>query len=348
MQISADTRRKILQKILVGFEGTSPKDSWVQELAKKLKAGVGGAVLFRRNIPAEATVEEHKKLLAYLKDAAPDAFLAVDQEGGRVQRMNYSNGHFDSPSHQQLTTMNAEVAAFAVRKMVELINSVGFNWNYAPCVDVDSEPQCAVIGAIGRSFSKEPQKVVDMARRYIDEHRRGGVLSCIKHFPGHGSAQGDTHELGVDVTKVWKEHELTPFRELSVSGHADAIMTAHIVHTGVDSLPASISKTWVDKLRNDLGYKGVIVTDDLHMGGILNRFKLEEAARKALHAGADLLMFSNNPLAAKGVEGFKPDPEVSDKVAAVIEEELKAGRYTLEQLEASAARISALKAKIKR
>lgn len=346
--ITPQIRFNVRQKIIVGFTGTSPTTPWVLNLQRKLSEGLGGVVLFKHNIPAEVAPPGHKALLTSLRTACSSAFLGVDQEGGKVQRINSSNGYFDSPSPQQLAVFSAQERQAALKKLVALIVDLGFNWNFAPSVDVDCDHQCSVIGAVGRSFSKDPQKVIECAREYIDEHRRQGVLSCIKHFPGHGSAQGDTHELGVDVTKHWKDHELVPFRELAKSGHADAIMTAHIVHTGIDDLPASLSKKWVDKLRNELGYGGVIVTDDLHMGGILNKFKLEEAARTALHAGADLLMFSNNPLAAKGVKDYKPDLEVSEKVAAVIEEEIAAGRYTLAQLDASIERIQKLRAKLKR
>ncbi len=244
----------ISQKILVGFDGDSPDSPGVQSIIKQLKAQeLGGVVLFRRNVPATKTPAEHRQLLSALKAADPQAFLAVDQEGGKVQRLASANGYFDSPSHLDLATTSLIEFKQAVGKMVELVANLGFNWNYAPCIDVDFAQQCKVIGALGRSFSCDPDRVVELARTFIDEHRARRVLSCVKHWPGHGSAQGDTHEMGVDVTKTWKDFEKKPYKALVASGHVDAVMTAHIIHTGIDNLPASISRKWIDILRKEIG-----------------------------------------------------------------------------------------------
>jgi beta-N-acetylhexosaminidase len=346
--VTQDIKKLIRQKIVVGFVGTKPSDPWVQSLCQRIIADeLGGVIFFGRNFPAELSKFEHHELINALKPSGSRCFLAIDQEGGKVQRLSSRNGHLDFLSPMCLTSLPRDDARREVGKLATNLAALGLNWNFAPSVDVDYQPTCPIIGAVERSFSQDPEVVCEMARLYIEEQRKAGVLPCVKHFPGHGSAQGDTHDLGVDITRTWNEKELRPYRELNRTGHIDAVMTGHLIHTAIDELPASLSKRWITKLREEIGYKGVIITDDLHMGGILNRFRVEEATRLALHSGADLLMFSNNPLAAKGVKDFTPDPEISEKVARIIEEEILAGRYTAAQLEESAARIAKVKARLR-
>lgn len=325
--------KKVGQMIMVGFHGVSKDDSWTQRVAKQLKEGkIGGVVFYGYNIEVP---EQFSDLTNHLKKSSPQALFALDEEGGRVQRLAESKGFIDFPSAKYVAKNLSKERAYSLyTKMAQELKKYGVNYNFAPVVDLDIDPDSPAIGALDRSYSSSVKKVVEFSEAFIEAHKKEGVITSLKHFPGHGSARGDTHKGITDVTGLWSEIELEPFRELIDKGLAKSIMSAHIIDRSVDTLPASLSKKWLDKLRVDMEYKGVIISDDLQMGAIAKEFSLEETVIKAINAGNDIILFSNY---------FSPDPELPEKVAKIIKDALRSGEVSRSQIEASIKRIEKLK-----
>lgn len=346
-----DLNAAIGQMIVVGFHGTGKADPWVQTILKQIEAGkIAGVLLFRYNITSQ---QQLLSLTSDINGLRPSLlpFVLVDQEGGRVQRLSSSNGFNDYFSAKsvadKLTVSEAEEYYF---NLGQELRDLGINWNFAPCLDlhaVENNPPCQVIGGLERSYSCDATVVAQYGGSMVRGLRRAGVLSCLKHFPGHGSSQGDTHQDLFDVTSTWNEVELAPYRRLIAEGGIDAVMTAHLINAqGGSPQPATLSSEWIGKLRGDLGFKGVVVTDDLHMGAIQRHYSLEETIIRAVNASVDLLIFSNNPAAAKGAEGFMPDPELPEKIAEIILEAVQSGQIKENRIWQSVERIVELKKKI--
>jgi beta-N-acetylhexosaminidase len=193
----------------------------------------------------------------------------------------------------------------------------GFSVNFAPVVDLDLNPDNQVIGKFGRSFGKSGANTVTVyAEQVIAAHHEAGVLTALKHYPGHGSSTADSHEGYVDITRTWSDIELEPYRQLIGSGYADFVMVGHLIDTEIDASgvkPSSLSRVWInDTLRNSLGFKGVVITDDLEMGAIRDHYGLEETVVRAVNAGVDVLLFSNT---------VKPRTSLGDEVRAILVKE---------------------------
>ena len=218
---------------------------------------------------------------------------------------------------------------------------MGVNLNLAPVVDLNSNPDNPIIGRYERSFGADVETVVTHARATIEEHRRVGVLTSLKHFPGHGSSLEDSH-LGLpDVSEVWDEAELEPYRVLIAEGNADLVMTAHLFNRQLDEdLPASLSyETTTGLLRDQLGFAGVVITDDLGMGALTDGYSLRERLKLVIEAGADILLMANN------IDEY--DPELPDKIFAALRSLVDSGEVSESRLEASFLRIQTLKDRIK-
>ncbi|NOX80972.1 MAG: hypothetical protein GXP57_07790 [Deltaproteobacteria bacterium] len=207
-------------------------------------------------------------------------------------------------------------------------------------VDLDLNPDNPIISRYERSFGAEPGPVVLHAAAFIAAHHARGVACCLKHFPGHGSSGGDSHLGFVDSSECWQEIELEPYLRLFQTGFADAVMTAHVVQRGLDprGLPATLSGPMVGGLlRGRLGFTGVVVSDDLQMRAITEKWSYEEAVQMAVLAGVDLLIVGNNLLRRENV--------VAEGVRA-IERLLDSNRIEEEVLRAAIRRVSLLKQKI--
>ena len=215
---------------------------------------------------------------------------------------------------------------------------IGIHINFAPLVDVNSNPLNPVISS--RAFGEDKRLVARLATQYMKGMQDNGVLACAKHFPGHGNALADSH-LGVaDVTKTWQPNELLPYKMLIESGQVDAVMTAHIVNGQLDAslLPATLSKKIMTGiLREKLGFRGVIFSDDMQMKAISEQYSLEESIFKAMEAGVDVLMFSNN---IPGVKAYEPE-----NIHSIIRKLVETGKITEQQIDASFRRVMALKMK---
>ncbi len=313
-QLPADSvlRRYAAQMLMVGFKGDSINDqSDAARYVRDLK--VGAIVLFDVDLTGDATIGSRnvtstgqletltKKLQSY---ADYPLLIALDQEGGRVVRMKTQYGFQPIVSAKYLgETDNEDTTRFYGHRMGEQLHSHGVNINLAPVLDLDN-PQCPAIGKLDRSYGASPTQVVRHARWLIEEHHKQGVLCAVKHFPGHGSAISDSHWGFVDVTQTWSPTELIPFRRLIHDNLIDLVMTAHIFNQKLDpDYPATLSrKTLEGLLRKELGYDGVVVTDDMYMEGIINQYSIERALVLAINAGADLICVGNNINT-----GFEPD-----------------------------------------
>ncbi len=341
-----ELHKKIGQMLIVGFQGTSSDDSSVKSFIKQIEDEVvGGTILFKYNVDDSNQLQN---LINPLKAASKSPFfISVDQEGGRVQRLNSGNGFTTYPSAQSISGMKKQEAADWYHKLAAELHIHNINFDFAPCVDVNPTGyKCPVIGDLQRSYSSDPGKVIEWASVMIDALKRNKVINCIKHFPGHGSAQGDSHEGYVDVSETWDERELIPFLELVKSGDVDSIMTAHIFNKHLDSKhPATMSKKTLDKLR-DAGFDNVIITDDLHMGAIQQHYDFDEALIRSISAGCDMIILSNNKAAAMGVEGFEPDPYIAEKTVNIILKAVKDGVIAKERIDEAYQRIMNLKKKI--
>jgi beta-N-acetylhexosaminidase len=289
-------RHKIAQMIIVGFNGTTVPDSLRTDLTGR---NLGGVVLLGRNCVSPAQIQQLNVQIRSLAQTPP--FIAVDQEGGTVARLNQSNGFAPTFSaYWSGTVLNsADSTASQAATMAGWLNSSGFSANFAPVLDVNVNPQSPAIGHYGRSFSGNPSTVALHAERYIDQFHARRIITTLKHFPGHGSAGTDSHLELPDITSTWADSELIPYRSLLAVNKVDMVMVGHLYNARIDSIyPSSLSfNTITGLLRESLGYKGVVITDDLFaMRAITDRYGYGEAAVRAINAGVDVLLYVGNML----------------------------------------------------
>ncbi len=323
-------RQQIAGMLLVGFRGTTA-DEAAATLADIRDLGLGGVVLFDfdtptgqrvRNIVSPAQLTE---LIAALREAAGDRplIVAVDEEGGRVARLDPDHGF---PATLSAAALGARDDPSFTRaragEMATTLRGVGIDLNLAPVVDLNLNPSNPIIGALDRSFGADPDLVVAQAEAFVAAHRQVGVRTALKHFPGHGSATADTHLGVVDVTSVWRAVELEPFRRLVSDGLADAVLTAHVFNAALDpEHPATLSQPIVTGLlRDQLGWQGLVISDDMQMGAIRAQYGYPEAIALAIEAGIDLLTIANQQVYEEGIvattidliEGFVRDGRISE------------------------------------
>ncbi len=295
--------KMIGQLFLLGFQGEtiSPDHQIIEDIEKK---NLGGVILFERLLAKNLEVNnivnasQVSKLTSDLQKISGGRLLiAVDQEGGRVCRLAPRKGFPAFPPAAELGKKGDEhLTSLYSKQTAQLLSSLGINFNLAPVVDLNSYPENPIIGKLERSFSSDPDTVIRHARAWVSSHRENGVVSCLKHFPGHGSSHCDSHLGFVDISATWSAEELLPYRELIQAGYADAIMTGHLFNTTLDPrYPATLSINTVDKLlRSELGFKGVVISDDMQMKAITDNYGLEEAIVGALAAGVDMIVIGNN------------------------------------------------------
>ena len=237
--------------------------------------------------------------------------------------------------------------------MAEELANLGFHVNLAPVVDLFFADSPA-IGELERSFGAQVPEVVARARFHLAAHARCGLGAAIKHYPGHGSARGNTHHLGVtDISEVHQARELEPFRELIAGGGVDMVMTSHLVHRGMapGGEPLTFSRPAVDQaLRAQMGFAGVIVSDDLCMGALVGASGgLGQVVARAVAAGHDLLVVSQNAAARGSLPArFDDEGDVCALATLAVMQGIAAGQITRAELGASFARVAALKYKFYR
>jgi beta-N-acetylhexosaminidase len=290
-------RERIARLLVVGFRGTTLTPN-SQLIADIRDLGLGGVILFGSNVTSASQL---KLLTDSLQSAAGERSLliAVDQEGGNVARLGPGKGFAALPSQAEIGHQDdANLARSTGEQIGAMLAGVGINLNLAPVVDLDINPDNPSIGALGRSFSADPDVVVSMAEALIAGERSvsRAPLVTLKHFPGLGSATGDTDVEFVDVSETWTPVELEPFRRLIADDATDLVMVGNALNRQLDpDYPASLSAPTIDLLRSQLGWDGAVITDDLGAGALRSRYSAANITRLALAAGNDLLLFANQP-----------------------------------------------------
>ena len=334
---------RIGQMVMVGFRGTElSEDSTIyKDLSER---NISGVVLFDRDVVTgnrSRNIEDPTQLMHLSNDiiaATPNSpFIAVDQEGGLVSRLKESKGFPKSVSAEYLGNLdNEDSTRHYASIMAQEFMVVRTNTNFAPVVDVNTNPENPVIGELERNFSSDPEKVAKHAGFVIDEYSKEGILTVLKHFPGHGSSTTDSHLGFTDVTDTWDPKELIPYKELFAEKDIRAVMTAHIFNANIDSVwPATLSeKTINGLLRDSLGFDGVVFSDDMQMDAIREEYGLETAIQQAINAGVDVLIFGNN---------LHYEPDIAERAIGIIQKLLREGKVEKETVERSIARIDSLK-----
>ena len=346
LMAEVNLEQKIGQMLMVGFHGTTATPE--TKICKDIHTyNVGAVILFdynpvNKNEPKNiATKKQLKKLTKQLQACSADGklLIAVDQEGGKVQRLKSKYGFYGKfPKASDVIKMDQSQIKSTYEKMSQELQSVGINYDLAPVVDLDINQHNHVIHGLGRSFGKDPKIVAKYASTFIDAMHTHGVLTSLKHFPGHGSSEGDTHKGFVDVTNLWQESEVAPYHLLK--NKADTVMVAHVFNKKLDKkYPASLSyKTITKMLRGKLEYHGVVITDDLQMGAISKKYGLKNTLKLAINAGDDILLIGNQ-LDPKQVKSTK-------KLVHTIVALVKSGEVKAESIDKAYARIQTLKEKL--
>lgn len=353
---------KVGQMIMVGFDGLDPDKPTpsMLQLVEDIRAGrVGGVVLFERNYLGDVrnvqSKEQIRKLSQYLQREAkkagqPPLLVSVDQEGGAVRRLKAKHGYSELPSALEMGKKIPENTFSLAQALGAELEYSGINVDFAPVLDLDG-PSPA-IGKHKRAFSADPEKVAQHGQAFAQGLLSRGVIPVFKHFPGHGSALVDTHEGLADITKTWREKELIPYKKVFSSMGSGSktkngwhspvpamVMIGHLSH-GLDPvLPATLSPKIINGLlREQLGWQGVVVTDDLLMRAISSHYSMPETLGLAVKAGVDILLVGNN-LASDWSKGDISGAEIHKSVM----DQVKARKISEKDIDAAYTRVMLLK-----
>lgn len=334
------------QLFIIGFKGNTLSDSDViyQDIQKR---SLGGVILFDRHLATKSTTNnitsqvQLASLTRQLQEAsATKLFIAVDQEGGKVNRFRQEFGFQQTSSAATLgATTDTNLTEKHASQTAMMLKSSGINLNLAPVVDLNSNNQNPIIGLVDRSFSADFNTVTQHASAWINEHRKAGIGCCLKHFPGHGSSDKDSHLGFVDITESWKESELEPYKQLIEMSLVDAVMVGHLYNKNIDSdFPATLSeKTITGILREKLKFEGAVISDDLQMKAITEKYGLAEACIAAINAGVDLIIIGNN---------LEYDPDMYTTLYNAVVEAVDNGTISENTIRGAHKRVQRLKSNI--
>ena len=325
------------QMLIVGFQGVAPDESWPRQVAAQIESGkIGGVLVMSHNLLAPDQLVKLNN--AFRRTKAPVApFIAVDQGGGLAQRLPAEKGFQQYASAAELGMSNDPLNAYNLyQRMAMELFVHGFNVNLGPVVDLEQTSENGAAAAHPGRYGSRPKHVAAFAKAFRLAHHGEGLLTVLKHFPGPPSVDTDTS--GTEAAAHWTAASLEPYRQLVAGGNADMVMVGHLAHAEFSDepgLPASLSKRAIQtRLRDEIGFKGVIISDDLEAKAVTTRFSLEESVVRAIAAGNDLLLIGNQD---------NPSPDLPDKVAAIVRHAVKTGVLTRERLQASYDRIIAAK-----
>jgi len=326
------------QLLLVGFYGASRSSPSARLLARQAHRGQVGTVFFvHQNVGSLAQV---KGLLDLFRDGDAAPLLAIDHEGGIVQRLTDAHGMSRLPAARDVAAnLSPDEARTLYAQAGGELAALGFDINLGPVVDVDA-PDNPAIGAFGRAYGTEPDRITAYAQAFLAGFSAAGILCAAKHFPGHGLAVSDSHEGAADISATWTEAELEPFARLIASPAAPPpplVMMGHLRLDPVapDGRPATISPPIVTGLlRERLGYQGVVVTDDLDMKAVSDLMGRKEAVVHAIAAGCDLLMVKNL---------FGYDPLLPQRAVGWVRDAIARGELSDAQVMAAAQRVRSLR-----
>jgi len=328
------SNKEIANMFIVGFNGNNIYKTDI------CNSGIGGVIVFKKSPSGKKFKNFYdatslKRLTSDLKKCTTKPLIAVDQEGGLVQRIKFT---YRYPKASSVAKKGLNYAKSIYNTMAQELNSLGINLNFAPVADLALNPKNRVIVYYGRSYGKDYKKVIAYDKTFIEAMHNYNIATTLKHFPGHGSSFGDTHKGFVDVTNQWRDIELKPYYALKDS--TDAVMVAHIFNKRLDSkYPASLSKNIVTSLlRDTIGFKGVIITDDLQMGAIKKHYSLKKRIELAINAGNDLLLFANQ-LSAK-------DSVTITQLISITKELINEGKIDENLIKRANIRINRLKSRL--
>lgn len=342
-QDTAFTDRELGQLLVIGFRGTEINPE--SDITKDIKElNIGGVVLFDYDVESKSygrNIESDDQLLKLASSlvaySSSPPIISIDQEGGQVARLKPSLGFPKTVSAQYLGEIdNEDSTRFYARRTAQEFMVVGVNTNFAPVLDVNTNPQNPVIAKYKRSYSSDPLKVAEHAGYVIDEFDVEGILTVLKHFPGLGSSTSASHLGVMDVTDTWSPEELIPYKILFEEKNINAVMTAHIYNANIDpDWPATLSPTTINGLlRDSLGFEGVVFSDDMQMEAIRSEYGLETAIEQSLNAGVDILMFGNN---------LVYEEDIAQKAIDIIQNLIAEGKVSEEAIRASLDRVAKLK-----
>lgn len=318
-------KQKLYQMFILGTEGDGYIDA--------LKNNLGGIIFFTHDIQSENQFKMLTKKC--LEHAVTTPFLSIDQEGGRVERTENIHNGKKYLSAKFAYAKGLDFLKAQTEDIAHELKNYGLNLNFAPCIDVNTNPNNPIIGE--RAFSSNPNDVIKGGKLVASVYRDNGILPCIKHFPGHGDADSDSHKTLPEIKIPFEELEkfhIKPFKSLIEDG-IEMVMVAHlyIPHFEKDVIPTSLSKNAIDYLRKTLNFEGVAVSDDMIMKGV-SKFGSVKACEMGIRAGLNMLIYRNS------------NPET----ISIIEEIYKMALDDVElsqNIEKSFEKISKLKEKIK-
>lgn len=307
-------RNKIGEMLIIGFdESDFLKNTSIANNIEKHH--IGGVILFSpRNIKSPTqlltlttSLQSHAKKHR-LNQEGP-LFIAIDQEGGFISRLSKEKGFLqENLSAKALGEINDLNKTYSYSKsLANYLKTLGINLNFAPVLDLAVDPNNFIYKR-ERCFSNDPILVYQQSHAFINGMHKHGVITALKHFPGHGSSTADTHMGIADVTNTWKNLELEPYTKFIHDGYHDMIMISHVINQKLDQdgsvmnklgeygpVPTTFSKIMVtDLLRNHLGFQGVIITDDMCMGAIADQYSFEDALKYSINAGVDMIILANH------------------------------------------------------
>ncbi len=332
-------KQMIARMVVIGFDETRVDEN--ATIVKEIqKYNLGGVILFdrfykdREKTKNIASPKQLKKLTSTLQSFANKPLLiALDQEGGKVARLKPKYGFLEIPSAKSMSYLDPKDAKNIYALQAKMLKDNGINCDFAPVVDLEVNPKNTVIAGLKRSYGATPQKVLKYAEIFINTLEDEGVIPVLKHFPGHGSSLGDSHKGFVDVSDTWSTQELEPYKQLIAHNKVQMIMTAHVFNAKIDpKYPATLSyKTNTKLLREQMGYTGVIISDDMQMKAISKHYPLKEAVTLAINAGVDMLLFGN-----------QLESQDTNELIDLILKQVKNGAISLKRIEESNRRIELL------
>lgn len=328
-------KEKIGQMIIVGFNGgQTSQDSLMYDITNR---NLGGVLIFAYNLRFPSQIKAQNNRLQ--NAATTPLFISIDQEGGYVARLDENNGFSRTFSAHALgnTFDNEDSTRAQAKLMGGWLKEYGFNLNYAPVVDVNVDANSPAIGKLNRSFSNNEYKVYEHAAWTINEFQKQGIISSLKHFPGHGSAVNDSHNDFTDISNTWQARELDPYELLIDDGFNEIVMTGHLYKSDWDTLyPASLSHFAITEiLRDSLGFQGLVITDELFMRAIRDNYGFDEAIVTTINAGTDILLFNTNLYKDVSLPGY---------LITLISKKVSEGEITEARINESYNRIMAIKA----
>ncbi len=277
-------KNKLLQMFILGYDGDTP----TEKICNLLSSGLGGVILFSQNIKTfDQTIFAAEKIKSH---AQITPFISIDQEGGRVERTEnlFSGKNFLSAKFA--AQKGDDFVVNQTKDIAKLLKTLGFNLNFAPDIDVNTNPNNPIIGE--RAFSNNTDEVIKFGNIVVKEYLRNGIIPCTKHFPGHGDANADSHltlpEINLSFEDFEKNH-IRAFKEVK----SPMVMVAHLHCKAFDTdkIPSSMSKNVLDYLKKTLSYNPLIITDDMVMGGICQNNKPVENVINAIKNGVDLILY---------------------------------------------------------